>query len=104
MAERRRSLRALDALNFCIAGIDGSATVITIYYATDRHPNPGQIGLHRASRVWPSKQFRREFGHTPVSVADEIPWDCKRLVIGTGGGALPVMDQLSRRPSTGESS
>ena len=42
----------------------------------------------------PSKQFREEFGHTPLSVAEEIRWDCKRLVIGTGGGALPVMDQV----------
>ena len=42
----------------------------------------------------PSKQFREEFGHTPLSVAEEIPWECKRLVIGTGGGALPVMDQV----------
>ena len=50
-------------------------------------------GTVRKRKKKPSKQFREEFGHTPVSVAEEIPWDCKRLVIGTGGGALPVMDR-----------
>jgi hypothetical protein len=74
----------------------GLRLFITIYYVTGRHWNPGQIGLHRATRVWPSKHFRREFGHTPVSVAEEIPWDCKRLVIGSGGVALPVMDQVKQ--------
>ena len=43
----------------------------------------------------PSKPFRGSFGHTPVSVAEAIPWDCRRLVIGTGAnGALPVMEQV----------
>ena len=51
-------------------------------------------GAVRKRKKKPSKQFREEFGHTPVSVAEVIPWDCKRLVIGTGGGALPVMDQV----------
>jgi hypothetical protein len=31
-----------------------------------------------------SKRFRQEFGHTPVSVEEEIPWNCQRLVVGTG--------------------
>ncbi len=43
----------------------------------------------------PSKQFRDEFGHTPLSTAEKIPWTCKRLVIGTGAnGALPVMNEV----------
>jgi hypothetical protein len=42
-----------------------------------------------------SKQFRHRFGHTPVSVEEEIPWRCKRLVVGTGRyGSLPVMDEV----------
>jgi len=42
-----------------------------------------------------SKQFREEFGHTPLSVEEPIPWKCKRLVIGTGAnGALPVMKEV----------
>ena len=40
----------------------------------------------------PSKKFRDTYGHTPLSVKEKIPWDCRRLVIGTGAhGALPVM-------------
>jgi hypothetical protein len=34
--------------------------------------------------------------HTPLSLEEEIPWKCKRLVIGTGTGALPVMDEVKR--------
>ena len=44
-----------------------------------------------------SKRFREEFRHTPVSVKEEIPWKCQRLVIGTGRyGSLPVMDEVKR--------
>jgi len=42
-----------------------------------------------------SKAFRGEFGHTPLSVEEPIPWKCQRLVIGTGAnGALPVMKEV----------
>ena len=42
-----------------------------------------------------SKRFREEFGHTPLSLEEPIPWKCKRLVIGTGAnGALPVMKEV----------
>jgi hypothetical protein len=45
----------------------------------------------------PSKKFRTEFGHTPLSVEEDIPWKCARLVIGTGAyGNLPVMKHLKR--------
>jgi hypothetical protein len=42
-----------------------------------------------------SRSFRDQFGHTPLSVQEDIPWNCKRLVIGTGmAGRLPVMDEV----------
>ena len=44
----------------------------------------------------PSKKFRDSFGHTPLSLEEEIPWKCRRLVVGTGTGALPVMDEVRR--------
>ena len=45
----------------------------------------------------PSKKFRDAFDHTPLSVTEEIPWRCRRLVVGTGAhGALPVMEQVKR--------
>jgi hypothetical protein len=44
----------------------------------------------------PSKKFREAFGHTPLSVEEKIPWKCRRLVVGTGTGALPVMEDVER--------
>jgi hypothetical protein len=44
-----------------------------------------------------SKKFRDDFGHTPLSLEENIPWKCSRLVIGTGAyGRLPVMDDVKR--------
>ena len=43
----------------------------------------------------PSRTFRDEFGHTPLSSDEKIPWKCFRLVIGTGVYArLPVMKEV----------
>jgi hypothetical protein len=53
----------------------------------------GQI---RKRKKKPSKKFRDEFGHTFLSIEEEIPWKCRRLVIGTGTGALPVMEEVKR--------
>ena len=45
----------------------------------------------------PSKKFSEEFGHTPLSVEENIPWKCRQLVIGSGAyGRLPVMQQVQR--------
>jgi hypothetical protein len=44
-----------------------------------------------------SKKFRDVFGHTPLSIEEEIPWKCRRLVIGTGAHeGLPVMKEVKR--------
>lgn len=52
-------------------------------------------GQVRKRRKGPSKAIRHGFGHTPLSAAEDIPWDCRRLVVGTGAsGALPVMDEV----------
>jgi hypothetical protein len=51
-------------------------------------------GEVRKRRKGPSKAFRAQFGHTPLSVEEDIPWKCRRLVIGTGDGALPVMETV----------
>jgi hypothetical protein len=53
-------------------------------------------GTVRKRKKKPSKQFREAFGHTPLSVEEKIPWKCRRLVIGTGTGALPVMKEVKR--------
>src|SRR5262245_790295 len=52
-------------------------------------------GVLRKRKKKPSREFREQFGHTPVSLKEEIPWNCKRLVIGIGmHGRLPIMDEV----------
>jgi hypothetical protein len=53
-------------------------------------------GVVRKREKKPSKKFRDNFGHTPLSIEERIPWQCRRLVIGTGTGALPVMEEVQR--------
>ena len=33
---------------------------------------------------------------TPISMEEDIPWKCCRLLIGTRAGALPVMEEVKR--------
>ena len=40
----------------------------------------------------PSKAHRGEFGHTPLSMDETIPWGGSRLIIGTGqSGSMPIL-------------
>ena len=53
-------------------------------------------GVHKRKKK-ASKKFRNTFGHTPLSIEENIPWKCRRLVVGTGAyGALPVMKEVKR--------
>lgn len=50
----------------------------------------------RKRKKGPSKALRSRYGHTPLTPDEDIPWDCRRLVIGSGAaGALPVVDDLA---------
>ena len=72
----------------------GSIRIDGITYEHDVVIDRGEI---RKRKKKPSKKFRDEFGHTPLSIEEEIPWECERLVIGTGAyGSLPVMEELKR--------
>jgi hypothetical protein len=52
-------------------------------------------GQVRRRKKGPSKPFRDAFGHTPLSVGEQIPWSAKQLIVGTGAdGQLPVMDEV----------
>jgi len=54
-------------------------------------------GEVRKRKKGPSKQFGDAFGHTPLSIEEEIPWKCRQLIIGTGAyGRLPVMKEVKR--------
>jgi hypothetical protein len=71
----------------------GSIRIDGITYEHDVVIDRGQV---RKRKKKPSKQFRDEFGHTPLSIEEKIPWKCRRLVVGTGTGALPVMEGVRR--------
>src|SRR5437870_12505800 len=72
----------------------GSIVIDSAKYSHDVLIDRGKV-LKRKKK--PSKKFREQFGHTPVSVEEKIPWKCERLVIGTGNyGSLPVMDEVKR--------
>ncbi len=74
--------------SFGSLGIDGMT------YSHDVVIDRGEV---RKRKKKPSKAFREQFGHTPLSIEEEIPWKCRRLVIGTGAnGALPVMKEVKR--------
>ncbi|WP_035359196.1 MTH938/NDUFAF3 family protein [Edaphobacter aggregans] len=78
----------LDKFSFGTIRIDGST------YTEDVVIDRGEI---RKRKKAPSRKFRDEFGHTPLSIEEKIPWKCKRLVIGTGAyGNLPVMEEVKR--------
>jgi hypothetical protein len=71
----------------------GSIRIDGVIYEHDVVIDGGQV---RKRKKKPSKKFRDDFGHTPLSIEEEIPWKCRRLVIGTGTGALPVMKEVKR--------
>ncbi len=76
-----------DSFSFGSIQIDGTT------YDHDVVIDRGEI---RKRQKKASRKFRDRFGHTPLSIEEEIPWKCGRLVIGTGTGALPVMDEVKR--------
>ena len=78
----------IDRFSFGTVRIDGNT------YEQDVVIDRGAV---RKRKKAPSKKFRDEFGHTPVSIDEAIPWKCLRLVIGTGAyGQLPVMEDVKR--------
>jgi hypothetical protein len=82
-----------EAYSFGSIRVDGKT------YEHDLVVDHGKI---RKRKKAASKGYRDAYGHTPLSVAEDIPWTCRRLVIGTGAsGSLPVMpnveDEARRR-------
>ena len=71
----------------------GSIKIDGITYNHDVIIDRGEV--HKRKKK-PSKKFRDDFGHTPLSLEERIPWKCRSLVIGTGTGALPVMDDVKQ--------
>jgi hypothetical protein len=71
----------------------GSIRIDGVTYDRDVVIDHGRV---RERDKKPSKRYREAFGHTPLSIAEEIPWKCRRLLIGTGMGALPVMEEVKQ--------
>jgi len=77
-----------DNFSFGSIHIDGAV------YEHDVIIDHGEI---RKRKKKSSKKFREQFGHTPLSIEEEIPWQCRQLVIGTGAyGRLPIMQEVRR--------
>jgi len=77
-----------DNFSFGSIQIDGSI------YEHDVVIDHGEISKRKKK---PSKKFQEEFGHTPLSVEENIPWKCRQLIIGSGAyGRLPVMQEVQR--------
>jgi len=52
----------------------------------------GRVGRRRKKA---SRPLRDQYGHTPLSLLEPIPWGCRRLIVGTGAdGALPIDDAV----------
>jgi len=70
----------------------GSVRVDGVTYDHDLIIDRGKI---RKRDKAASRKFRGRYGNTPLSAAEDIPWRCRRLVIGTGAdGALPVLQEV----------
>jgi hypothetical protein len=69
----------------------GSIRIDGVSYDHDVVIDRGKV---RKRKKKASKKFREAFGHTPLSLEEGVPWKCRRLVVGTGNGALPVMKEV----------
>jgi hypothetical protein len=70
----------------------GSIVVDGTTYDHDLVVDGGRI---RKRHKGPSKPLRGRYGHTPLSADEDIPWTCRRLIIGSGAdGRLPVMKEV----------
>jgi len=72
----------------------GSIRIDGVTYEHDLVIDRGEI---RKRNKKASKQYRDTYGHTPLSTKEDIPWGCRRLVVGTGAdGGLPVMAEVRK--------
>jgi hypothetical protein len=72
----------------------GQITIDGVMYEHDVIIDHGKL---RRRHKKPSKKFRDAYAHTPLSAAEEIPWNCRRLVISKGAyGNLPVMNEVKQ--------
>ena len=57
-------------------------------------------GRVRRRKKGPSKRHRAEYGHTPLTPDEAIPWCAPLLIVGTGAnGQLPITKDFYREAS-----
>jgi hypothetical protein len=70
----------------------GSITIDNKTYTKDVIIENGCIKKRDKAK---SKKFSERFRHTPLSVNENIPWNCKRIIVGAGHDLkLHVMDEV----------
>lgn len=70
----------------------GQVEIAGIRYDADVVIDCGEV---RRRHKKPSKPYRAQFGHTPLSAKESIPWSGRRLIVGTGAdGRLPIMTEV----------
>jgi hypothetical protein len=72
----------------------GSIRIDGVTYDHDLVIDRGKI---RKRKKAASRKFRGAYGHTPLSIDEDIPWRCRRLVVGTGA-FLPSLSRGSSSP------
>ena len=78
----------IDKFSFGSIEIDGVA------WDSDVVVDRGEV---RKRKKKASRRYREEFAHTPLSIEEDMPWKCRRLIIGTGAyGRLPVMKEVEQ--------
>lgn len=76
----------------------GSIVVDGVTYHHDVILEGGEV---RPRRKKASRPHKHHYGHTPLSAAEDIPWNRPRLIIGSGhSGRLPVMDEVREKAGT----
>jgi hypothetical protein len=70
----------------------GSITIDGETYDKDVIIDDGSVKKRKKAE---SKKYHDMFGHTPLSADENIPWNCKCLIVGTGhSSSLPIMDEV----------
>ncbi len=70
----------------------GKLKIDSEIYVKDIVIDRGEIKKRKKNK---SKSYREHFGHTPLSVNENMPWSCKKLVVGRGMyKSLPVMKEV----------
>jgi len=70
----------------------GTITIDGVTYEKDIIIDKAVINKRKKKE---SKKYSDRFGHTPLSPDENIPWECKYLIVGTGhSSSLPVMDEV----------